>query len=271
MCIRDSAEYGAHNVYRMAMAIKGKKVVSANSTDEFGMSVKDTNGFTGYTFDADVSKVDWSIADEYDENTYRTLALLMGKAPLHILELCGAEQVKPLRERNVDSYFKMAKSEMPTTRIHQVVMFIAANIKMMITDDDFQQHTKTVNWVGYHTQAASTQSLCRKFMDETKDFLNWQDNTKKAIKDACDAPWDKGRIDLIPLKVVQLCYCYLQATKQLPDNWYMGQRAIGQMKTSDMVKYRAVFAKFAELEANIVGLDQVGEVDDLKAKIDVDI
>lgn len=208
---------------------------------------------------------------DYNEEVSINLNKMLNKASKHIVELVGAYQVGGLRERNIESYFKMAKAEIPVTRIMQLVHFMSLELPKIVEEEAFQEGIPGVNWLVYHTAAASTQQLVNKYLEETKEIkqIKVSDDTKLAVKAALDAPWDKALIDAIPRKIVAHCYVYLEATKQLPDNWYQGIKAVNNMSTGERTKFRAFYRRYSELYAKVDVIDAGKTIADITKDIDV--
>jgi hypothetical protein len=200
---------------------------------------------------------------EMTESIFTFLSAAMKAAPKQLIELIGAWQVKALKERNVVSYFKMAKADIPVERIMTVIAYLSTVAERLINIDEFKQSIKSENWLIYHTAYASTQYLVRRFIDEAKDIIDIPDDVKKIVHNACDQPWEKKLSDQIPIKYVQMTYCYLEASKTLPDNWYQGMRAISSMATHERIRYRAAFKRYIELKSEVEsvgGMERIKEI-----------
>lgn len=201
---------------------------------------------------------------EVTENIFTFLSTAMKAAPKQLIELIGAWQVKALRERNVVSYFKMAKADIPVERIMTAVAYLSTIAERVINIKEFKESIKSENWLVYHTAYASTQYLVRRFIEETQDIIDIPDDDKAIVYNACDQPWEKQLSDLIPTRYVQLTYCYLEASKTLPDNWYQGMRAISSIATHERTRYRAAFKKYIELKSEVDSLDDMETVKQIK-------
>jgi hypothetical protein len=202
--------------------------------------------------------------NEMTENIFTFLSTAMKAAPKQLIELIGAWQVKALKERNVVSYFKMAKADIPVERIMAAIAYLSTIAERVINIDEFRNSIKSENWLIYHTAYASTQYLVRRFIEETQDIIDIPDDDKAIVYNACDQPWEKQLSDLIPARYVQLTYCYLEASKTLPDNWYQGMRAMSSMATHERTRYREAFKKYIELKSEVDSLDDMETVEQIK-------
>jgi hypothetical protein len=221
-----------------------------------GKGSKQTRLTDSYPTDADDG--------EMTESIFTFVSTAMKAAPRQLIELVGAWQVKALKERNVVSYFKMAKADIPVERIMTAIAYLSTIAERVINIKEFKESIKGENWLVYHTAYASTQYLVRRFIEETQDIIDIPDDDKAIVYNACDQPWEKQLSDLIPARYVQLTYCYLEASKTLPDNWYQGMRAMSSMATHERTRYREAFKKYIELKSEVDSLDDMETVKQIK-------
>lgn len=258
-------------IYAMMVIAKGqlglnlKNLDTDNAIKSAGFSLQVKGAPAYYELGSDYPKDADNGGGDYNEELAINLHKLVQKAPKHIVELVGAYQVGGLRERNVESYFKMAKAEIPVSRIMQLVHFMSLEMPKIVEYPQFQEEIPGVNWLVYHTAAASTQQLVQKYLEEIAEIkaITVEDGVKKQVRHALEHPWDKAIIDAIPRKLVAHCYVYLEATRQLPDNWYQGIKAVNSMSTSERTKFRTFYRKYAELAAQVDKLDAAKTTDDL--------
>jgi hypothetical protein len=193
------------------------------------------------------------------------------KGDVFIAELCGAYQVGGLKERNMESYFKMAQADIPVSKIMNLTHYLSQMIPKLVEDQTYQAHIVKVDWLRYHTAAASSQQLVQKLIDDMGAHINVDGSTAQAVADALATPWDKSVIDLIPTKALQVTYCYLEAAKQLPDNWYQGIKAVNRMSTVARVRTKAFFTVLLSKLADVEAINNAGTVDIVKGLVQVSI
>lgn len=225
---------------------------------------------------ADGKNVTTALEDAYNPNAkddvftadyHAFMQKALNAAPKQLVELTSAEQVKPMRERNYESYFKMAKAELPVGRIMQYIQYIATLVEKLIKYNAVQQDAKEVKWVQYHTSAASTQQLVRRFLNEAGELFTVDPATDKIVKAAEDHPWDMELINAIPVNVVQLTYVWLDVCGTLPDKWYQGIKAMQTLSNFKNARLRAAFKKFIAKKANIESVDELADENAIKAFI----
>jgi hypothetical protein len=170
----------------------------------------------------------------------------------HLLELSAANQVGRLNERNVVSYFAMQGAELSVNQIMKVINFTSSVLPKLIEINDFQESSKEVKWIEYHTSAASTPQLVRKCIDDTERLIKWSKDTLESVNNSIARPWDMRLVLRIKSKAIQITYCYLEASNTLPPGkWYQGEKEITKMPSSVRYSYGAAFKKYLELRTDV--------------------
>jgi len=205
--------------------------------------------------------------DIITEDNFVFIRELAIKIPRIILELVGAHQVGSLRDRNVESYFKMAQADISVEKIMKTIHFLSLLLPKIVENPLFQAKIKDTVWLTYHTAAASSQQLVNKFIEETKGLLTITPETKTLVAAALAEPWKIDVINKIPKRAIALTYVYLDATGQLPDKWFQGIKAFNAMATMDKVKFKAVFIKYSALNAQVVTVEGAADIAALKVLV----
>lgn len=185
------------------------------------------------------------------------------------LELVACHQTKPLIPKNIEGYFMSRKN----TKIVGIdllnlveilssaqndIPFLCSNNRVMADAEARSAILATNNnWLKYHTRAASTAILVKKCIESLRaTFPNmFSAETVALVDDAVANLWDKTRTDRIPKIVVAITYIYMKETRQLPDNWYQGNKAMSSVCPIKIIRFSTLFKKYVALSEDDAAKD----------------
>lgn len=186
-----------------------------------------------------------------------------------LIDLCAANQIRTLTHKNIEGYF-MAKN---ATKINGrelvlVVSLFAKALPKIMADEGARDRVlhEAGDWLKYHTTATSTAALCAKMMESIRGPFPTliSDATAAFIQEANDNRWDKERADLIPRNVVAITYIWLEVSKQLPDEWFQGNKAISEMNPSVAKMFRTLFKRYLDIAGNTDTIGAIGSIRELQ-------
>jgi len=166
------------------------------------------------------------------------------KSAYHVLELCVANSVSTLDEKNIQSYFAMngVNQELATQVLTRVINYLTSVIAPTTYPRVLTDRIERCVWLKYHTTYASGVGLVKKFLDATQNGAVFAVTvgTIAAVNAALAAPWDPVLADAVPLTLKGLAYIFLDAIKLLPTNkWYQGEKGAAMITPAATIAVRA--------------------------------
>ncbi|APG78142.1 hypothetical protein [Shahe yuevirus-like virus 1] len=172
-----------------------------------------------------------------------------------IIDLCAAEQVRPLKDTNIVSYFR-SKGGMVVSgnRIKPLIKVMAALLPRLVGNDAIVLSTNA--WMRYHITFSSTPQLVARAMSIVGGGFPtmFSAPTRAAVQAALAAPWSEPLVTAIPLGAVCITHSILRAFGMLPEGWTQGEKAIASgSPTREEAVYKGCI-KLKELMSNTAAI-----------------
>ena len=206
-------------------------------------------------------------AVEANENSlfFRKVVSSIPSARTWIVDLAAAYQVRKLTPKNIEGYFMSKNSTRIIGRDLLSIVEISASILPNIMSEESSRSAilnTNNNWLKYHTTACSTAALVKKCIDVLNPAFPtmFSADTLARIDVAANALWNKALPDDIPRTVVALTYVWLKEAKQLPENWYQGQKAYESTNPVILRRFASICKKYLALCSESTAVDAINNI-----------
>jgi hypothetical protein len=183
----------------------------------------------------------------------------------HLLNLISCHQVKQPKDANIASYFMSYNSTKvkggPIRSILDVVMNMLPRVA---GHDTLWELVEKNTFVRYHTAYASTPGLIRRALNDIGHIIQVQAELLTALATAEEEWWDANRVRALPVSLIAFTRAYLDAARQLPADWYQGNKAKDAISAATYAKWVRVCRKFLDLRAASEGIDAAGTEEALR-------
>jgi hypothetical protein len=175
---------------------------------------------------------------------------MLPNSRIWLFELVACWQVRELTASNIQNYFKGKISlAVPGQSVRQIVNYASGKFPNVMQNDHLRVRLSNIKFISYHTNFSATPALCDRMVTALGPYSKvlLGDANLKLIGDALQNKHDPSLTYLIPTEVVAMTYAFLQSLRILPENWYMGQKAVAEIAPGKFNGWRSFFTRYNEL------------------------
>jgi len=211
-----------------------------------------------------------AIEDNANGNFLRQVIASVDAARTWLEDISAAEQTRKLTPKNIEGYFmSKGNTKIVGREMTMVVDLFARGLPRLMADIGGRAilMNDAGDWIKYHTSATSTANLVHRSKEAIiAAFPNmFTGATIGAIDAAHAATWDKGLADDIPKMAVAVSYIWLKAAKQLPDDWFQGEKAYGSMNAAIAKSFANLFRRYLAIVSDETAINALVNVGALAA------
>lgn len=174
-----------------------------------------------------------------------------------LVVLAGCNAIKPLKEKNIRSRSKQKGHDLDAGVVLTVVEGLTPFAGEIARSDQFTVLKQDDIFLKYHSAASSTGGLCQRVVDSlgVQAQVIFTEETRGSISAAARAPQEIALSRQIPPRAIAFCHAYLSAARLLPDGWYQGEKALGDLPANVYRMYRDYCRKQLSFAANTAAIE----------------
>jgi len=190
------------------------------------------------------------------------------KARVWLVELVGSRQVGALKEKNFTSYFASKESEVLPWKVEDIIGYLSVKLPNLLKEVGYSELIESSTWLKYHTTAASTSGLVLRAKDAISLTGVFTAAELALVASAHSDLTDLSKQQKITVRTMVMTSAILEACGSLPENWYMGKRAVQEYNPAKYSALVKVFKK-AQAIANLTeGVDSMTSMAELQGLFD---
>lgn len=192
--------------------------------------------------------------------TIETLDSAKSAAARWIVELVLTTQVGQLNERNIENYYKSMGSDVIPWKVEDILRYLATKMPKLTSMPGVSDIIDESTWTYYHSRASSTPSLIRRAIASSPfpNILN--DEEMAALADAEENPFSVVIAQAIPPRALVITSIVLKACDSLPNDWYMGKKAVQDFSPSKYSSLLAIMKQAIKVESGVGDVDVMTDI-----------
>ena len=171
------------------------------------------------------------------------LSTTLDRSVFHFLELVGSSQASKMKLENVSSYMESQDMHVRCNGLLlKTITYFGVRLGKLLSSEDIHELGQDNTWILYRNRTFAAAGLALQLYDshpeEAEEAFAMSRATMQMIALNSD---NLALSQLITRKGKVLLYAYLSANKNLPDNWYQGEKAWAATPAGERSAALAVF------------------------------
>nr|UNI74180.1 MAG: hypothetical protein [brine shrimp yue-like virus 6] len=184
---------------------------------------------------------------------FKTTVMSLRRAKTWVIELSACHQIKVLKASNIENYFRsLYDTPCSAGTVLNVVKAVAARFDPIMKDPRLRKYVNNSAFIDYHTTAASSARLIKRFIEENPVLLPYflKEGEQEFIEEALKYSWSVELQQQIPIELIAVAKAYLQANDIIINNWYQGNKATNAVPAVRYNQWVKFFKKWVSLNSN---------------------
>nr|UNI74172.1 MAG: hypothetical protein [brine shrimp yue-like virus 4] len=184
---------------------------------------------------------------------FKTTVSSLKRARTWTIELSACHQIKVLKASNIENYFRsLYDTPCSAGTMLTIVKAIAPKFDPIMKDPRLRKYVNNSIFIDYHTTAASSAGIIKRFIDENAKLLPFflLEGERELVVEALRYSWSMEIQSAIPIELIAVAKAYLQANDITINNWYQGMKATSVVPAIRYNQWVKFFKKWIALNSN---------------------